>query len=317
MIQRSVVQRFFSVYSTQWAERYDRDLEDIFELQDEITQRIAGTVAPELERSERKRSVAVQRQDLSAWDCVQRGMSLLYQFTTDGTEASRKLFRKAIDVDPNYGRAFAMLGYSHLFHISIGIAKQDSVDADLKAAIEAASHAVELDDTDSVAHRILGIALLQTQNFDRALAEKEVAVELNPNDPSALIALGHSLTLNGRPEEAIPCIEKGLKLNPRDPRNHVYLSFMARAQLTARRYEPAVEWALKATNHRPTALEPHLLLAVIYGHLGRTNEARAELETCEQLRPGSTDPSSWVHVYQQASDNEHFVDGLRKAGWEG
>ena len=184
-------------------------------------------------------------------------------------------------------------------------------------AMSAARRAIELDDKDSVAHRILGIALQQSQQFDNALDEKEVAVELNPNDSSALISLGASLVLSGRPEEGISFIETGLKLNPRDPRNHIYLGFMARAQLTARRYELAVEWALKANHQRPEAVEPHLLLATIYGHLGRIDEARAELETCEQLQPGSTDRSSWVHVYQHAADNEHYQDGLRKAGWEG
>ncbi len=232
-------------------------------------------------------------------------------FTKDEIELVRGMFEKAIEIDPTYCRAFAMISYSHSFDNILGysVSIQDS----LKLAIGAARKAIELDDGDPFGHRVLGVALQQDQQFDQAHAEKQIALDLNPYDAAGLFSFGQSLTLNGQPEEAINYFNKGFTLNPRDPRDHIFMGFMARAQIMARQYETAVEWALKAAQQRPSAPEPHLFLAISLGHLARIDEARAELKKFEQLGQAY----QWPHTFKNEADNEHFLDGLRKAGWEG
>ena len=164
---------------------------------------------------------------------------------------------------------------------------------------------------------VLAIAYdLNGQNED-AYDEYQRAVELSPSNSIAGIGIGLSLANLGRPDEGIPYIERGLQLNPQDPRNHIYFGFMARAQFTARRYDAAIDWARKAVQRRPNAPEPHINLAVSLGHLGKNEAARAEFEIAERLRPGFAKPSEWQHTYTHSSDNQHFLDGLRKAGWRG
>ncbi len=148
-------------------------------------------------------------------------------------------------------------------------------------------------------------------------AECERAIELNPNNAYARVAVGHAMTVQGRPDDAIPYIEKGISLNPQDPINYLYFSFLAQAHLLARRYEEATVWAGKAIRWRPDHPLPHLVMATSLGHLGRLDDARAELNACEQIHPGYTANTNNWGTYKHPDDSEHFLDGLRKAGWEG
>ena len=125
------------------------------------------------------------------------------------------------------------------------------------------------------------------------------------------------MTILGRPNDGIPYIEKGISLNPQDPRNHVFYAFMAQAHLLAGRYDEAEEWASKAIRWKPDHPLPHLVMATSLGHLGRVEDARTELNTCERIQPGFTANANNWHGYKNSTDNEHFLDGLRKAGWEG
>ena len=128
------------------------------------------------------------------------------------------------------------------------------------------------------------------------------------------MTLGNILTLVGRPDDGIPHMEKGFQLNPQHPRNHVWFTFMARAHLTARRYEEAANWAEKAIEWRGDAPLPHMISAASLGHLGQTDEARAALSKCESIRPGYFGASDNWHPYQNTEDENHLFDGLRKAG---
>ena len=298
-----------------WAERFDRDLEDIFALQDELTQRIAATVAPEMERTEHKRAVDTKPRNLDALDYVHRGMKQLYEFSEDGNANAREMFGKAIERDPGNSSAYTGIGWSHIRDMQFGSA--GSRERTVADALAAARRAVELDRTDSYAHMVLGVALQWSRDHDFSISEFETAIELNPNNANAYGSIGHELVLVGRPEEGIQNLEKGIRLNPQDPRNHAFFAFMARAHLHAGRYDEAVEWARKAIRWRPDAPIPHLMLATILGHLDRLEEARADLAECERIRPGYTaDAENW-HPYKHAEDTEHFLDGLRKAGWTG
>ena len=150
---------------------------------------------------------------------------------------------------------------------------------------------------------------------DLSISEAEHAVQLNPSDSLAYLSLGNQLSLAGRAEEGIPFLEKAFRLNPYDQQRSFYFCFMSRAKLTARLYEEAIEWASKSNELRPDAPESHLLLAVALGHLGRTEEAQAELQECETIEPGHA-AKGGVFPYARTVDTEHFFEGLRKAGWE-
>ncbi len=281
---------------------------------DELTQSIAGIVAPEVERTEQRRLQSKQSENLDAWDCVLKGMVSLSELTHGGNVHARELFNKAIALDPDYGRPYTGLGWSHIRDVSLGFT--DSREQDLAAALTAARRAVGLNPSDSAAHSLLSCACMFTGATDLSISEAEQAVQLNPSDSIAYMSLGNQLSLAGRAEEGIPFLDKAFRLNPYDPQMSFYLCFMSRANLTARRYDEAIEWAHKSIQLRPDAPEPHLLLAVALGHLGRIGEAQEELQECETIKPGHA-AKGGVFPYARAVDTEHFFEGLRKAGWEG
>ena len=298
-----------------WAERYDRDLEDIFELQDNLTQQIAATVTPELERTEHARAVETKPEDLGAWDYYQRGLALLNEFKPESMALARGKFDEALQLDPNYSRAHTGIVCSYVREMMNQIGQNR--EAICAKALAMGQRAVELDPSDSEAHHYLSVALIWVREHDQAIAESEKAIQLNPSNHNAYTAQGHQLALAGRPLEGIPYLEKGLRLSPQDSRVPLYYSFMARCQLVARNYEQAADWARRAVRMRPNVPDFQCLLAACLGHLGHPDQARAALDECERLRPAYyTQPEHW-HPFKNRSDLEHVLDGLRKAGWEG
>jgi adenylate cyclase len=299
-----------------WAERFDRDLSDIFDLQDEISARVAATVVPELQRAEHKSSAAKQPRNLDAWDYVQRGMAHLHVFSKKSNSDAREMFGRALQIDHRYSQACSGTAYSyardHFYE------HETSRREEIRSkCMELARRAVEFDDHDAMAHAILGIAYdLMRQNED-AHSEYLKAHALNPSNSMAVTGLGLSLINMGRPDEGIPYIERALQLNPQDARNQIFLCFIARGHFTARRYETAIEFARKAVQEQFEFPDPHIYLAVSLAQLGNTEEARKEYEIADRLHPGIANPSDWTHSYSNVDDNEHFLDGLRKAGWEG
>ncbi len=166
-----------------WTERFDRDLEDIFELQDEITQRVAATVAPELENMEATKLGSRQPVNFDAWDYYQRGNAALFDFTEAGNELARRMFRRAIKLEPTYSRAFTGLAYSYHRDIFWDYAK--SRDEWIKEFIKVARRAVELDDTNSSSHLVLGYAYIWAGQHDLAVAAERQALELHPGNAFA------------------------------------------------------------------------------------------------------------------------------------
>jgi len=298
-----------------WSEKFDRDLDDIFEVQDEITQLIAAIVDPELSRAEGKRSATKKPKSLDARDCYQRGMSLLYEHTKEGNNQARQMFAQAIKIDPTYATPFVGLAYSHQLDILMEYteSREDSIDELFKAARQA----IALDDMDSMAHVMMCFACRWVRKHDLAISEAKKAVELNPSNAVAHIHLGNMLDLAGHPNEGIANMKKGLQLNPQDPRMNLILSLLARAYLNARRYEDAMEWASKSIHHRPDDPRAPAVLAISLAHLGQREEAQAALDACERVRPGFAERWAFLREYRNSADNEHILEGLRKAGWKG
>ena len=202
-----------------WAERFDRDLEDIFALQDELSLRITATVAPELERTEQRRLSRIDAPNLDAWGMVQRGWLLLDRFTKESVAAARDCFEQALAIDPSYCQAH--VGVSRCHHVDYRWGFSDDVERTRSATMEHARKAVDLDNQEARAHWVLGTAYYDHQQNELAVSEHVHALELNPSLYFARFALGICHFELGRPTEGISHIRNAIQLNPRDPRNFV------------------------------------------------------------------------------------------------
>jgi len=294
-----------------WAGKYDRELHDIFALQDELTLQIAAVVAPELERAEVKRAGTKRPGDFDAWDFYLRGVTLLTQFTAAGNRAARTMFEQAISLDPEYADACTGLAVSHNRDLLLQCTADR--EASLRHAMAAARRAVALDPSSAAAHSVLGTVHIWRGENDLALAEARLAFDLNPYDALNLHSLGNKSDLAGDPE-GIECMVRAQQLNPLDPDRHSHLCFLARAYVNARRYDEAEAAARAALQRRPDYPHAHFILAIVLAHLGREAEARAALARCEQAQPGFAASRADWRPYVDDAANRHLREGLRKAG---
>lgn len=292
-----------------WAESYDRDLNDIFEVQDDIVQCIAALVAPEMARAELKRSIGKHPQDLDAWDLVLRGMASIHKRTAEDNAKAREAFSRAIAIRPDYADAHAGLAMSYNQDILVEAIEDRTKTAAL--AIEAARKAVGCDEASAWAHHELSTAYQWLNRLDDALYEARIAVHLNPNDAYALHALGNKSDLAGDPD-GIAFMEKAQRLNPEDARLPTHLAFLARAYVNAGDHDAAVERARQAVGRRPDYAPAHYILAIALGHLGRREEARAALAKCDEIHPGFARSRRDWRPYADEGSNKRLHEGLRR-----
>ena len=235
-----------------WAERYDRDLEDVFAVQDEITQTVVGAIEPELLKSELHRARVKPPENLQAQDCYYRGMWHLNRRTKEDFTEARRLFDRATELDPNYGPAYVGIVETYFYQRIAGHTQRDS-----ESAYRAARKANELDGEDSNTHIALGRVYVIERNAVAAIAEYETAIQLTPSSAWAYHNLGMALIQSGRAEEAIPHFHTALRMSPKDtlisPRAHVGLSA---AHLYLKQHEEAVASGRRATRNANTFWPP-------------------------------------------------------------
>ena len=296
-----------------WAERYDRELSDIFALQDEITETIIGSLESALENAERERSRRVSPGSLDAWDCVQRGLWHSYQLTRDGRSKARQLFERAIDLDPCSSLAFVSLASTYAFDVMYEWSASSA--ESVAHAMRAAEKAVALDGNNPRAHLVLGLAYIGTGEYERARAAFERSLELDPSGALSVECLGIAHSLSGRPDAAIVMIEKAIRLSPRDPWMHEFVYSLGAAHFAAGRYEDAAQCQRKSLELRSDQPAAHRLLAACYGHLGRVAEARSVLDEAFRLMPQYSPEEARTWVPEGIID--HMLEGWRKAGWKG
>ena len=294
-----------------WADRYDRELSDIFRIQDEITQRIAATIAPTIERSEVQRIATAAPANLAAWEYCLKGNAFLYEMRDTSILEARRMFSLAIETDPGYSRAYSGLAFTY----SIGLRFFGETDrtAGTERLIEAAKRAVELDVADSKAHVVMALAYMYAlpPQPTFAVAAAREAIALNPDDPQANSVLGVALSLSAaRFEEGISWIEKAVAINPRDPINHLYLSQLSLAYLCAGRIERSVEIAEEALRRKHGFIESHLALASALGHLNRAEDARNAIADFRDTAASFVNE----HLVFAADVKEQVLAGLAKAG---
>ena len=280
-----------------WAEHYDRELDDIFAVQDEITETIVAAIEPEVSSTERKRVLRKPPEHLDAWECYQRGMWHHYQYTRDGSAEARRFFKRAADLDPSFGSAYAALAINDVLAYNTGYIESLDTPA---AMLRVAQKAVALDERDPLAYRALGWAYAHLGQHEDGIAALRTAVDLNPSYADGYEDLGQSLGKAARYEEAIEQLETSIRMGPLSPNLWIAMNGIAGSLVLLERYEEGVEWARRAIRafdtrqSSPTSgaatgdvQSPNYFtyahLASALGHLGRNEEAKVALD--EMLRP--------------------------------
>ena len=296
-----------------WAQRYDRELADIFDLQDEITLTIAGAIEPELAQIERERARRKPAGNLDAWDLCQRGLWHMWQFNKDDNAKAQRLFRRAIEIDPRFAAAHANLSFSHF--LDSVLAYGDSPLQSIALAETAAKQAITIDDKDATAHYTLGRILTARGDYPAAIAELRAALELNPSFALAHHGLGLALLFSGQAAEAVPEFDTAARLSPHDPYMWLFETNRASARIALGQFEEAERFARSAIRRPGAGFWAYAALASALGHLGRIEEARPALDKLLELKPEFSPEffdSVWIGV--DPSFTTPYFEGLRKAG---
>ncbi len=299
-----------------WAERYDRDLADIFELQDEMTQTIVGAVEPELSAAERERAARRPPGSLDAWETYQRGLWHLWRFTKDDSAEAQRLLRRAQELDPGFATAYAFESYSHYLDALLGYAEAPG--ESLAAALTTARKALASDDKDPVAYFALGRVYMMRGEHDASVAELETSLALNPSFAQAHHGLGSALLLSGRLEEAAEALDQALRLSPRDPVSWGTMCWRSLTCSLLQQYEAAAKWARRAA-HEPRAAKggywSYAVLASALGNLGHIEEAGEAVDEALRRKPDlSLSYLKNTQPTKQPDGLDPYLDGLRKAG---
>ncbi len=293
-----------------WAAKFDRALEDVFAIQDEITQRVAACVEPELQQVELQKSAVRRPESLTAWDYFLRAMAHLHKHTLEGNAECRKLFRQAIELEPGYGEAWAGLAWSYVDDIF----KKERAErtALIEKGLDAARKAVEVDDSSAIAHYVLGMVYTWQEQFQLGIAEVRRALALNPFLAQAQMGLGNRLDLIGETREGIEQMERSLELNPRDPTRPNYMAFLARAHGSIGQHREALKWIEEANVLRSADADLRYRLAIALANLDRVDEARKALAECERLQPGFLHDHAGWQPYADTERNETLLTGLKR-----
>jgi adenylate cyclase len=294
-----------------WAERYDRALRDIFEVQDEVGREIVAALAVTLTPTERENLARRQTVNLEAYELYLRGRELAYSFTKTTNLEAISAFRQAIAADPRFAAAQAMLGYCMI--VNAINRWGDPQEKAIEQALQIAEQAALLDASEPRAQFVLGIAYLWLRKHDRAVAAEAEAIRLEPNFADAYAAMGQILVYSGRPSAAIEQLHLAMRFDPHYP--NLVLHSLGLAYFLLKRYEDAITAVRSRLLRNPGSDASRVLLASCYGHLGRKEEACREWNEALTRNPNySWDHARNVLPYRNPSDFEQIVEGARKAG---
>jgi adenylate cyclase len=298
-----------------WSQRYDRPFEDLLTIQTELAQTIAGTLGAiqggrgplrkqELGRASKEEKIAA----LTAYDYFLRGIMYIDKFTKEDNETARELFKKAIELKPDYGRARAK--YAITYQLEYLLGWSTSPEKTLQEGVELAQAAIAADESDSWAHWPLASGYLYQRRYDESLVEYQRAVALNPNDADVLSDYGWALAYFGKADQGVEAGKKAMRLNPYYP--GWYSWNLGLDYYAAHRYEEAAATLEAFHEHN---VQSRLFLAASYAQLGRSAEAKQQVAEALKLVAGYTiERAASMEMYRNPADLEHYVDGLRKAG---
>lgn len=295
-----------------WTESFDRDLGDIFALQDEITRTIVATLEQNIDLAEYDRLLRQSTESQGAYELVYRSRAERLKFTPESNEEARRLAEKALELDPNYSVAYFSLAWVHINCDRWGWCADRPQEQALKLALAAARKAVELDPDSSLAHWVLAHAYMQANALEQSEREFERAIELNPNSAGVLAGSVETMVYLGRVNEAVDRLKTAIRLNPHHP--DWYLWSLAWAQYFAGQYEAGLEAIDRMTNMPNLARRTQAALLV---RLGETEEAQASIRQFIEKQPGYTlddQRHSLEGKFRDPGMAESFIEDLRAAG---
>ncbi len=295
-----------------WAGRYDRDLADVFAVQDEITDAIVAAIEPQIYSAENFRARRKPPGSLDAWDLVMRALSHYWRVTRQDNAAAQALLEQAIAIDPNYAQALSLLATSHMFGVHLGWA---DIAITAPIAERAALAALHADSEDPWAHNALGSVYFSTRRLEESLAEFEEALQLNANFSLAQAYYGLALCYCGRWQEAHQAAQGAIRLSPRDPASAIYYGIAAYAQFVGRNYPEAIALAREAIRQRGDLTGAYRVLTVAAGMAGAAELATTAVQELRRVQPNIS--LAWVAnqlPWKLDSDREHYLEGFRRAG---
>lgn len=296
-----------------WADRYDRELADVFVVQDEIARNIAGAIAPGIISAEMQHAQRKDPSQLDAWDHIMRAHWHIRRFTQDDMAQARRLLAQAIALDPANSMALSDLAFACHFEAVFGWG--DGPAASHALLGEAARKAVAMDDSDAAAHTALAIYDLFSGRHEEARRRLLRALDLDPNSVFARGYLGASYAFSGNYEIALPHLDEAIRLSPRDPLLIIWHLCKGWAALLTQRYEEAIEFASLAAEANPEFPDIYAVLAAANGQLARVDAAQAALDQLSRRMPAlTTNDERLSRPLEHPEHRESFLAGLRKAG---
>ena len=296
-----------------WAERYDRDLRDLFTLQDEITMKILRALEVKLTRGEA--ALGYETENLEVWGSAIKAHRLIEQITKEDNTKARELVEQALKLEPHYAFALLILGWTHIYDARFGWS--DAPEKSMKKATELADKAIALVELQSASHKLMETIYMMQRDYDKAIIEGERAVALNPNDAENHAFLAETLCFAGRFEDAIEHIQKAMRLSPYYPA--WYLMYLADSYFMVKRYDESIavnkQLLERAQKGEYPIYVPHLGLTANYILLGREEEGRAHAAEALKANPSySLKALQTRNPYKNPADVELWIEPLRKAG---
>jgi TolB-like protein/Tfp pilus assembly protein PilF len=292
-----------------WAESYDRKIEDIFVVQEEITMKIINELRTEVTGRDDFRLDAPCSENLKAFLKYLEALGQYYRMNKEGNDAARRLTEEAIAIDPGYACAYSLLGGTYYADLWMGTTKTPK--QDIAKAKEMAEKAIALNPLLGGPHAMLSRVFIMTGQHDKAIATARKAVDLHPNSILGLTAMGLALRSAGRSQESIPFLEQAVRI---DPYSGLALYSLGMSYFFVGRHEAAIETSKRAVNINPNNYLAHLTLASTYSAVGKEEEARAAAEVIQKINPKLTLKYVSKITPLQSADKELFISNLRKAG---
>jgi TolB-like protein len=299
-----------------WSEHFDRPLDDLFMVQDDVTNAVVAALQPQIDRAEMDRSRRLPTENLDAWECFHRAMWHSFRFTREDNVRAADLFRRALSQDPQFSRAFAGLSLNHFSRAFLDTS--DDVAADIHHALEFAATSVGLDGRDALGYWSLGRALFLAGRHDEALSALDRSLLVNPNSALGYYARGFVATHSGVPGQAIGDLDMAQRLSPFDPLTFAMKSSRAIALLLDGRHDAAADWALRAT-HEPNAhFHIFAIAAACQQLVGRHQEAQRALRVVLSRHPRYSTKVFDVSFPHKSENHRRLLrDALLRAGLRG
>ncbi|WP_024513671.1 winged helix-turn-helix domain-containing tetratricopeptide repeat protein [Bradyrhizobium sp. Tv2a-2] len=295
-----------------WAERYDRNLTDVFAVQDDITTSIVAAIEPQIYAAENFRARQKPPSNLDAWDLVMRALSHFWKVTRQDHATALALLEQAIAIDPNYGQALSVLAASHMRGVHLG---WTDISTAAPPAERAALKAVDVAGDDAWARTALGSVYFSTRRLEAAISEFELALQLNPNFCMAHGYYALALCYSGRTQDAFEAAQRAIRHSPRDPSLAIYYGVAGYARFIEKRYDEAISLAREAIRQRGDLTGAYRVLAVAAGMAGDTETAVAALQELRRIQPSLS--LAWIAgqlPWARDADREHYLEGFRRAG---